>query len=88
MGLSEFLFGISEKDAKRIEDSIKADREMMASIRDYEEKQQEKQSQIIVKIRSGVPITTEERDFMIDSADCKSIMQMLLCQSAVLEEVK
>ena len=87
MGLVEFLFGsVSGQVAKGIEEWCKVDREMMESIRHYEEEQTKKQSRIVVKIRNGVPITIEERDFMIDSANCKSIMQMLLCESAMLEE--
>ncbi|NLH79216.1 MAG: hypothetical protein GX465_19540 [Acidobacteria bacterium] len=77
MGLFSYLFGgVSEKDAKRIEESIRLDREMMAAIRKYEKSEREKKLALIANIKTG--ISKEDEEYLIKTANCESIMMMLM----------
>jgi hypothetical protein len=70
------LFGGA--DTQFQEDVDASIRRMDRLIKRLEKEEKEKVSAILDKIESKVQIEKEERDFLIQTADCKSIMRLLL----------
>ena len=75
MSIWTYLFGgVDKQFQENVDASIRMDR----LIRRLEKEEKEKVSAILDKIESKVQIEKEERDFLIQTADCKSIMRLLL----------
>ena len=77
MSIWTFLFGGVDK---QFQENVEASTEVDHFWSEYQHTQEKKSNSILEKIEAGIQITPDERTFLIENADCKSIMRVMLTE--------